>query len=240
MLAVWAETELILADQFRDGNVPAMQKPLDVARLAFAALPETVTERYYRGDAACHEHELMAWLRDEQREDGPHGCIGFAISARMSQVLRQAVEAVPEAEWGPYGKPDPEVFRECAEVSFVPTEPYERKDLEPLFAGFIRQYFSPGLPGSIHSFRDCRLSGGCEYTPACLQPRHSARAVRECQEEGPWRMLLNWRVTFGLLSKQLWTNFAADTLRPELAFVPRHHVSTSGALGFLSAKGICW
>jgi len=74
----------------------------------------------------------MAWLRDEQRAGGPLGKIGFAISARMSQALRQAVEAVPEAEWQPYGKPDPEVLRECAEVPFVPTEAYERKDTEPL------------------------------------------------------------------------------------------------------------
>lgn len=132
MLAVWAETDLILADQFRDGNVPPMQEPLRVARAALAALPATVTEFYYRGDAACHEQELIAWLRDEQRENGPSGFIGFAISARMSQALRQAVEAVEEAEWQPYGKPDPEVFRECAEVPFVPTEPYERKDIEPL------------------------------------------------------------------------------------------------------------
>jgi Transposase DDE domain group 1 len=132
MLAVWAETDLILADQFRDGNVPAMQEPLRVAQAAFAALPATVEEFYYRGDAACHEHHLIAWLRDEQREGGPLGKIGFAISARMSQALRQAVEAVPEAEWQPYGKPDPEVLRECAEVPFVPTEAYERKDTEPL------------------------------------------------------------------------------------------------------------
>ena len=41
MLAVWAETDLILADQFRDGNVPPMQAPLRVAQAAFAALPET-------------------------------------------------------------------------------------------------------------------------------------------------------------------------------------------------------
>ena len=132
MLAVWAETDLILADQFRDGNVPAMQAPLRVAQAAFAALPATVREFYYRGDAACHEHELMAWLRNEQRADGPRGLIGFAISARMSPALRQAVEAVPEAEWQPYGNPDPEVFRECAEVPFVPTEAYEQKDSEPL------------------------------------------------------------------------------------------------------------
>jgi hypothetical protein len=132
MLAVWAETDLLLADQFRDGNVSPMQEPLRVAQAAFAALPATVREFYYRGDAACHEHELIAWLRDEDREAGPKGCIGFAISARMTEALRHAVEAVPEAEWQPYGNPDPEVFRECAEVPFVPTETYEHKDSEPL------------------------------------------------------------------------------------------------------------
>jgi hypothetical protein len=43
MLAVWAETGLVLADQFRDGNVPAMLEPLNVAQ---AALPGTVREYY--------------------------------------------------------------------------------------------------------------------------------------------------------------------------------------------------
>src|SRR5664279_677124 len=66
MLAAWAETGLVLADQFRDGNVPAQMEPLEVARRAFAALPGTVQEYYYRGDAACHESGLVNWLRDEQ------------------------------------------------------------------------------------------------------------------------------------------------------------------------------
>lgn len=89
MLAVWAETNLILADEFRDGNVPAMMKPLTVAKRAFAALPETVTELYYRGDSACHETELIRWLKDEGREEGPQGPIGFGISVRMSEALRE-------------------------------------------------------------------------------------------------------------------------------------------------------
>ena len=58
MLAVWAETGLVLADQFRDGNVPAQMAPLEVAQRAFAALPSTVQEYYYRGDSACHESGL--------------------------------------------------------------------------------------------------------------------------------------------------------------------------------------
>jgi len=53
-----AESGLVLADEFRDGNVPAHMKPLEVAQRAFAALPGTVGEYYYRGDAACHESGL--------------------------------------------------------------------------------------------------------------------------------------------------------------------------------------
>ncbi len=81
MLAVWAEMDAVLADEFRDGNVPAMMSPLTVAQRAFAALPETVDTFYYRGDSACHEKELLQWLRDEKRADGPRGRIGFAVSA---------------------------------------------------------------------------------------------------------------------------------------------------------------
>lgn len=132
MLAVWAETGLVLADQFRDGNVPAQMEPLEVAKRAFAALPDTVKEFYYRGDSACHESDLVNWSRDEQREGGPRGMIGFAISARMSKALHQAIQAVPESEWKAYGDPHPAEIRECAEVPFVPGERTEKKNTHPL------------------------------------------------------------------------------------------------------------
>lgn len=132
MLAVWAETGLVLADQFRDGNVPAQMEPLEVAQRAFAALPDTVGEYYYRGDSACHENGLIHWLRDEKREGGPQGRIGFAVSARMSEALHQAIQAVLEPEWKRYGDPHPEEIRECAEVPFVPGEKSEKKDTQPL------------------------------------------------------------------------------------------------------------
>jgi hypothetical protein len=132
MLAVWAEMNLVLADEFRDGNVPAMMDPLRVAKKAFAALPETVKTYYYRGDSACHESELIHWLRDENRAEGPRGRIGFVISARMSEALQKAIGKLPEEAWEPYGKPHPEEIRECAEVSFVPGEKSEHKDRQPL------------------------------------------------------------------------------------------------------------
>ena len=132
MLAVWAETNVVLADEFRDGNVPALMDPLRVAKKAFAALPETVTTYYYRGDSACHESGLIHWLRDENRAEGPRGRIGFAISARMSEALQKAIGKVTEETWEPYGASHPVEIRECAEVSFVPGEKSEHKDTQPL------------------------------------------------------------------------------------------------------------
>jgi hypothetical protein len=132
MLVVWAEMDVVLADEFRDGNVPAMMAPLPVAKRAFAALPEPVTTFYYRGDSASHEKELLQWLGDEKRADGPQGFIGFAISARMSEALHQAILQIPETGWEAYGEPHAKEIRECVEVDFVPGEKSEHKQTQPL------------------------------------------------------------------------------------------------------------
>src|SRR5260370_13534945 len=132
MLAVWAEMNVVLADEFRDGNVPAMMAPLTVAKQAYAALPGTVTEYYYRGDSASHESHLIQWLRNEEREEGPRGFIGFAISARMSEALHKAILKIPEEGWQAYGGAHAKEIRECAEGSFVPGEKSEHNDTQPL------------------------------------------------------------------------------------------------------------
>jgi hypothetical protein len=132
MVAVWAEADLVLADEFRDGNVPAKQAPLTCAKLAFAALPATVTQRYFRGDSACHEHELLAWLNHPDRAQEPGGRIGFAVSAVLSQSLAQALRKVKEADWRTFGTEDDGTLRQWAEVDFVPGEEYEHKDSQPL------------------------------------------------------------------------------------------------------------
>jgi len=132
MVAMWAETELILAEEFRDGNVPALSSPLTCAQAAFAALPETVTEYYFRGDSACHESGLVNWLRHPEREGGPKGFIGFAVSARMSQDLGKALQRVPEARWTTFGKDSDGTLRQWADVDFVPGEKVEKKNTEPL------------------------------------------------------------------------------------------------------------
>jgi hypothetical protein len=132
MVAVWAEADLVLADEFRDGNVPAQQEPLTCAKLAFAALPETITQRYFRGDSACHEQELLGWLNHPDREQEPGGRIGFAVSARMSQELAQAIAQIRDSQWKTFAQEADGTLRQWAEVDFVPGQAGEKKDRQPL------------------------------------------------------------------------------------------------------------
>jgi hypothetical protein len=132
MVAVWAETDLVLADEFRDGNVPAKQAPLTCAQLAFAALPETIQRRYFRGDSACHENELLDWLKAPEREKEPGGRITFAVSAVLSEPLAEALRAVKEGDWQTFDQEDDGTLRQWAEVAFVPGEKSEPKDRKPL------------------------------------------------------------------------------------------------------------
>jgi len=128
MLALWAEMDLAVADEFRDGNVGAHTELLGVTKRAFAALPETVEEFCFRGDSACYEQTLLRWLRKRQREDGPEGYIAFAVSARMSESLKDKIRMLPDAGWQPY-REDAQVTCEYAEL---PWDPLERKAGEVL------------------------------------------------------------------------------------------------------------
>src|SRR2546430_6808734 len=176
VLALWAEMSVVVADEFRDGNVPAQQALLPITQRAFQALPETVVERYFRGDSACHEQSLLEWLRDEQRAGGPQGRIGFAVSARMNPALHAEIAAALESRWQPYSE-NSMVVKECCEVDYVPKEtgnPYReplryvairiRKKQQALFAdGSTSKYFAV-------------VSNVWEWTPKRLLEWHREKA----------------------------------------------------------------
>ena len=132
MVALWAELDLVVADEFRDGNVPARQSPLSCAQRAFATLPASVRTRYFRGDSACHENELIQWLGAVERAQEAGGPIGFAISAVMSRELARTVAEVPEREWKTMATEADGTLRQWAEVVFVPGQASEKKDSRPL------------------------------------------------------------------------------------------------------------
>ena len=78
---VWAEQDLVVADEFRDGNVPAGKDNLRLIRRAFDALPDWVTRWRLRADSACYEEKVLKWLANPERQHGPEGEIAFTISA---------------------------------------------------------------------------------------------------------------------------------------------------------------
>jgi len=132
MLALWAEMDLALTDEFRDGNVPAQQEPLPVAQRAFQALPETVEEYYFRGDSACWEKSLVRWLRDPERADGPRGAVTFAISVRMTPTLKKHIRRITDNLWKPY-REDAEAVSECADLfNYWPEEEDRPEGAGPL------------------------------------------------------------------------------------------------------------
>jgi hypothetical protein len=131
-VALWAEADLVLADEWRDGNVPARQAPLQCAQWAFGALPSSVTQRFFRGDSACHENQLLQWLNSPERAQEPGGMIGFCVSAHQSEDLHKSLQGVPEAQWKTFGKDADGTLRQWAEVDFVPGERGEKKNSKPL------------------------------------------------------------------------------------------------------------
>ncbi len=124
-LVLWAEQDLVVADEFRDGNVPAGSAVLRVVRRAFAALPSGIEQVYYRADTASYVHELLNWLREADPATGRPRAI-FAVSADMSPQLRAAAQAATEWHRDPE---DP--CRSWAEVDFVPSAPSHKKGRLP-------------------------------------------------------------------------------------------------------------
>jgi hypothetical protein len=62
VVALWAEQDVILADELRDGSVPAGSGNRRVVEPAPAALPAGVAAIRVRGDSALDEQTLLRWL----------------------------------------------------------------------------------------------------------------------------------------------------------------------------------
>jgi Transposase DDE domain group 1 len=113
VLVLWAEQDVIVADEFRDGNVPAGMGNTRIIEKAVAALPGKFDKIYVRGDSALYEHEAMTWMDSR--------AIAYAISVRMSPQIKACIEALPESHWKPAGE-ERDAIREWAEVNYVPTD----------------------------------------------------------------------------------------------------------------------
>jgi hypothetical protein len=145
----WVEQDVIVADEFRDGNgwgaceptegrrterrsptAPrrphAGKGPLEVVRRAFAALPDSVEERRFRADSAAYEEHLLKWLAAPAQR-----IARFTVSGDMCQELRALCEALPLDRWRPYPcEPRDDETVSWAEVEYTPGK--WSKSSEPL------------------------------------------------------------------------------------------------------------
>jgi hypothetical protein len=95
----WAEQELIVRSEFRDGNVGAGKDNLRVLCEALGMLPDRVETVRFRADSASYQWELLRYL--EEGKDPRFGRIEFAVSCDVSPEFKKAVAAVPEGGWTP-------------------------------------------------------------------------------------------------------------------------------------------
>ena len=125
MIVSWAETELILGDQFRDGNVHAGKGIAERVDDAFAALPdrEGGWEVRVRSDSAAYDQSVLAHWDNRGWK--------FAVSADMTVHLREEIERVPVEQWRLWKVEKDGYVREWAEVPFVPGQVAEKRDTMP-------------------------------------------------------------------------------------------------------------
>jgi hypothetical protein len=118
----WAEQELVVHTEFRDGNVPAGYDQLRVFKEALSCLPEGVKEVILRSDTAGYQHNLLKYCA--MGTNKRFGIIKFAIGCDVTLEFKKAVSEVPESEWKPlFREVNGEkirTWREWAEVCFVP------------------------------------------------------------------------------------------------------------------------
>ena len=93
----WAEADLVVHPEFRDGNVPAGHRQLRVLRESLEQLPSGVERVLLRSDTAGYQHELLRYCAEGR--DRRFGVIGFAVGVDVTPEFKKAVSQVGEDEW---------------------------------------------------------------------------------------------------------------------------------------------
>ena len=119
VVVLWAEQDVLLHDEFRDGHVPAGCGNVRVLEQAVARLPPGITRIYVRGDSALYETAVLRWCERHPVE--------YAISADMSEPLHTEILRLPATAWQ-REREDTEARREWAEVPYVPDDKDYRQD----------------------------------------------------------------------------------------------------------------
>jgi hypothetical protein len=123
MKVSWAETLLVLNDEFRAGNVSPRKDIKRVVDEAFEKLPPREWKVKVRSDSAAYDQNVLDHWEGRQWD--------FAVSAEMHQELKQEIAQLPDKAWHLWKTEKCGVIREWAEVPYVPARKNEKKDSRP-------------------------------------------------------------------------------------------------------------
>jgi hypothetical protein len=98
MLAFWAETGMLVHDEFRQGSVSPQSNALGFLKESAAQLPEGVERIYVRSDSAWYQAALLDYCQEQG--------YGFAVTADLDEAVKGALlEASGRAPWIPLDAP---------------------------------------------------------------------------------------------------------------------------------------
>lgn len=186
----WAEQQVVLHSEFRDGNVPAGHEVIRVMREALSCLPEGVERVYTRQDTAAYQTDFLAWC-EREREHPKYGRILFTISADMTPALRAEIQKV--TDWQPVGRVQAggvkQPRREWAEVVFVPNSHAVLTDIkEPLRYIVVRERESEQL-----SLLEADATGTLPFpTMTFANVRYKLQAIVTNRREEEAQELIAW------------------------------------------------
>ena len=146
----WAEADLVVHSEFRDGNVPAGFEQLRALAESLAHLPDSVEKVMLRSDTAGYQRELLKYCAEGR--DERFGVIEFAVGVTVTAEFRRAAAEVDESEWRQLprivGEFEVETGQEWAEVSFVPNSlVYPKNGPNYRFVAIREPLRKPPLPG---------------------------------------------------------------------------------------------
>ncbi len=122
-LVSWAETGLVLADQLRDGNVPASVGLADLVDAAYEALPA--------GDWSVSVRSGSGSLRGTSARPLGGSRLAGRRERRHDPAAAAEIEALAPDAWSLFALEADGVVRGWAEVPFAPARRSERRDSEP-------------------------------------------------------------------------------------------------------------
>jgi hypothetical protein len=146
----WAEQQMMIHTEFRNGNVNAGYEQLRLLKEAIKLLPEGVSEIRVHSDSAGYQHEFMNFCQQEKAARNKD--IKFVISNKVTEEFKNAALQIPDKDWRPVYKNKP-----LGNKFFVTNIPMPEKNVEKIEnRGRTGEFNSGGMWGEsvIHWHRE--------------------------------------------------------------------------------------